>query len=164
LTITVRAMASADGMKVLAIFAEGIKSGDSTFETNVPTWREWDRAHLPMHRLVAIEGENKVLGFAALARVSERRAYSGVAESSVYVRADSHRRGVGTALLGELIAVTEAAGIWTLQAGIFPENTASIALHEKLGFRIVGRRERIGRHRGKWRDVLLMERRSPAIL
>ena len=164
MTITVRAMASADGMKVLAIFAEGIKSGDSTFETNVPTWREWDRAHLPMHRLVAVEGENKVLGFAALSRVSERRAYSGVAESTVYVRADSHRRGVGAALLGELIAVTEAAGIWTLQAGIFPENTASIALHEKLGFRIVGRRERIGRHRGKWRDVLLMERRSPAIL
>jgi phosphinothricin acetyltransferase len=157
-------MAPADGMKVLAIFAEGIKSGDSTFETNVPTWREWDRAHLPMHRLVAVEGENKVLGFAALSRVSERRAYSGVAESTVYVRADSHRRGVGTALLSELISVTETAGIWTLQAGIFPENTASIALHEKLGFRIVGRRERIGRHRGKWRDVLLMERRSPAIL
>lgn len=164
MTITVRAMAPADGMKVLAIFAEGIKSGDSTFETNVPTWREWDRAHLPMHRLVAVEGENKVLGFAALSRVSERRAYSGVAESTVYVRADSHRRGVGTALLSELISVTETAGIWTLQAGIFPENTASIALHEKLGFRIVGRRERIGRHRGKWRDVLLMERRSPAIL
>jgi len=157
-------MVPTDGMKVLAIFAEGIKSGDSTFETNVPTWREWDRAHLPMHRLVAVEGENKVLGFAALSRVSERRAYSGVAESTVYVRADSHRRGVGAALLGELIAVTEAAGIWTLQAGIFPENAASIALHEKLGFRVVGRRERIGRHRGKWRDVLLMERRSPAIL
>jgi phosphinothricin acetyltransferase len=157
-------MAPSDGMKVLAIFAEGIKSGDSTFETNVPTWREWDRAHLPMHRLVAVEGENKVLGFAALSRVSERRAYSGVAESTVYVRADSHRRGVGTALLSELISVTETAGIWTLQAGIFPENTASIALHEKLGFRIVGRRERIGRHRGKWRDVLLLERRSPAIL
>ena len=164
MAITVRAMVPTDGMKVLAIFAEGIKSGDSTFETNVPTWREWDRAHLPMHRLVAVEGENKVLGFAALSRVSERRAYSGVAESTVYVRADSHRRGVGAALLGELIAVTEAAGIWTLQAGIFPENAASIALHEKLGFRVVGRRERIGRHRGKWRDVLLMERRSPAIL
>lgn len=165
MTITVRAMAPADGMKVLAIYAEAIKSGDSTFETNVPTWREWDRAHLPMHRLVAVEGESgKVLGWAALSRYSDRRAYSGVADSSVYVRADSHRRGVGTALLTEMIAVTEAAGIWTLQAGIFPENIASIALHERFGFRIVGTRERIGRHRGKWRDVLLLERRSPVIL
>lgn len=164
MAITVRAMAPADGMKVLAIFAEAIKSGDSTFETNVPTWREWDRAHLPMHRLVAVEGGAKVLGFAALARVSERRAYSGVAESSVYVRADSHRRGVGTALLNEMIAVTEKAGIWTLQAGVFPENTASIALHERVGFRVVGTRQRIGRHRGRWRDVVLMERRSPVIV
>ena len=166
MAITVRAMAPADGMKVLAIFAEAIKGGDSTFETNVPTWREWDRAHLPMHRLVAVEreGVGKVLGFAALSRVSERRAYSGVAESSVYVRADCHRRGVGTALLNEMIAVTESAGIWTLQCGIFPENTASIALHERVGFRIVGTRQRIGRHRGRWRDVIMMERRSPVIV
>jgi L-amino acid N-acyltransferase YncA len=162
LAITVRGLASSDSMKVLAIFAEAIKGPDSTFETNVPTWREWDRAHLPAHRLVAVEG-TKVLGWSALTRVSERREYAGVVECYTFVRADSRRRGVGTALVAGLVAATETQGLWTLQAMIFPENTAALALHEKAGFRVVGTRERIGRHRGRWRDILLLERRSPAV-
>jgi L-amino acid N-acyltransferase YncA len=164
LAITVRALESTDGAKVLAIYEEAIKSSHATFETNLPTWREWDRVHLPAHRLVAIESDpKKVLGWTALSRFSERREYAGVVESYVFVRADARRRGVGTALLNGLIAATEAQGLWTLQANIFPENEAALGLHEKLGFRVVGTRERIGRHRGRWRDVLLLERRSPHV-
>jgi phosphinothricin acetyltransferase len=164
LAITVRALGSTDGAKVLAIYEEAIKSSHATFETNVPTWREWDRVHLPAHRLVAIETDpKKVLGWTALSRFSERREYAGVVESHVFVRADARRRGVGTALLSGLIAATEAQGLWTLQANIFPENEAALGLHQKLGFRVVGTRERIGRHRGRWRDVLLLERRSPSV-
>jgi len=162
--ITVRALEASDGMKVLAIYAEAIKTADSTFETNVPTWREWDRAHLPAHRMVALGADpGKVLGWTALSKFSERREYAGVSECHTYVRADARRTGVGTALLGALIAGTEAQGLWTLQANIFPENAPALALHDKLGFRVVGRRERIGRHRGRWRDVLLLERRSPVV-
>ena len=164
LAITVRALESTDGMKVLAIYAEAIKSTDATFETNVPTWREWDRAHLPAHRLIAVDADpKKVLGWSALSKFSERREYAGVVECHTFVRADARRKGVGTALLSGLIAATEAQGLWTLEANIFPENAPAVALHEKLGFRVVGRRERIGRHRGRWRDVLLLERRSPVI-
>jgi phosphinothricin acetyltransferase len=162
LAITVRGLESSDGMKVLAIYAEAVKGSDATFETNVPTWREWDRAHLPAHRLVAVEG-SKILGWSALSRFSERREYAGVVDCYTFVRADARRRGVGLALVSGLIAATEAQGLWTLQAMIFPENAAALAMHEKAGFRVVGTRERIGRHRGRWRDILLLERRSPAV-
>jgi L-amino acid N-acyltransferase YncA len=165
LAIKVRAQEASDGVKVLAIYAEAIKSSDATFETSVPTWREWDRAHLPAHRLVAVdEGSDRVLGWTALSKFSERREYAGVVECHTFVRADARRRGVGMALLTGLIGATEAQGLWTLQANVFPENTAALALHEKVGFRVVGRRERIGRHRGRWRDVLLLERRSPVVV
>lgn len=164
MAITVRALASTDGMKVLAIYAEAIKGTDATFETNVPTWSEWNRAHLPSHRFVAVEETKKVLGWTALSRFSERREYAGVVECYTFVRADAQRRGIGTTLLSALISATEAQGLWTVQANVFPENTAALRLHEKAGFRVVGTRERIGRHRGRWRDVLLLERRSPAVV
>ena len=160
--VTVRALESSDGMKVLAIYAEAIKSTDATFETNVPTWSEWNRAHLPAHRLIALE-EKKVLGWSALSRFSERREYAGVVECHTFVRADAHRRGVGRLLLNGLIQATEAQGLWTLQAHIFPENVAALGLHQSVGFEVVGTRHRIGRHRGRWRDVLLLERRSAVV-
>jgi L-amino acid N-acyltransferase YncA len=162
--ITVRGLEAKDSMKVLAIYAEAIKGADSTFETNVPTWREWDRAHLAAHRLVATDdARGKILGWSALSRYSERREYAGVVECYTFVRADARRKGVGAALLDALIASTEAQGLWTLQAMVFAENAGALALHEKAGFRVVGTRERMGRHRGRWRDVLLLERRSPAV-
>ena len=145
--------------EVAAIFRAGIDSGNATFETATPSWEEWDRAHLPGLRVVAVDGES-VLGWAALSRVSSRACYAGVAEVSVYVAPDAAGRGVGRTLLDALIARAEDAGIWTIQAGIFPENAASLALHEKCGFRVVGTRERIGQLNGVWRDVVLMERRS----
>jgi phosphinothricin acetyltransferase len=161
--VTVRAPESKDGMKILAIYAEAIKGPDATFETNVPTWTEWSRAHLPAHRFVAVDDAGKILGWTALSRFSERREYAGIVECHTYVRADAQRKGVGTKLIEALIEATEGQGLWTLQAHLFPENTAALALYEKLGFRVVGTRERMGRHRGRWRDVLLLERRSPAV-
>ena len=163
MAITVRALESSDGMKILAIYAEAIKSAHATFETNVPTWTEFNRAHLPMHRFVAVNEAKKILGWTALSKFSERREYAGIVECHTYVRADAQRKGVGTALMADLVAATEAQGLWTLQAHIFPENTAALALHAKAGFEVVGTRQRMGRHRGRWRDVLLLERRSPAI-
>ena len=163
MTVTVRPMESTDGMKVLAIYAEAIKGSHATFETNVPTWSEWQRAHLPAHRFVAVNEPKKLLGWAALSRFSERREYAGVVECYTFVRADAHRTGVGTALLEALVSATEAQGLWTVQAHIFPENEAALALYRKAGFEVVGTRRRIGRHRGRWRDVLLLERRSPAV-
>jgi phosphinothricin acetyltransferase len=163
LTITVRALESSDGMKVLAIYADAIKGAHATFETNVPTWSEWNRAHLPMHRFVAVEGQKKIMGWTALSKVSERREYAGIVECHTFVRSDAWRKGIGTALLSALIGATEAQGLWTMQAHVFPENEAALALHQKLGFRVVGTRERMGRHRGRWRDVLLLERRSPTV-
>ena len=136
--------------------------GDATFETEVPAFAAWDAAHHPELRLVALEAGGLV-GFAALAPVSARAVYAGVAESSVYVAAAAHGRGVGRALMEELIRRSERAGIWTIQTGIFPENAASLALHERVGFRIVGVRERLGRREGVWRDVVLLERRSGAV-
>jgi L-amino acid N-acyltransferase YncA len=147
---------------VRAIYEHGIAGGDATFETTAPGWAAWDRRHLADHRLVATVG-GRVGGWAALAPVSERRAYAGVAEASVYVAAAAAGRGVGRALLDRLVADAEAAGIWTVQAGVFPENTASLALHRRCGFRTVGVRERLGKLGGRWRDVVLLERRSPLV-
>jgi L-amino acid N-acyltransferase YncA len=147
---------------VARIYAEGIATGDATFETSVPSWERWDATHLRDHRFVALENE-EVVGWAALAPVSDRCVYGGVAENSVYVAAGTRGRGIGAALLTALIESAEAAGIWTIQTGIFPENEASLRLHKRSGFRIVGRRERLGKHNGVWRDVLFLERRSPTI-
>jgi L-amino acid N-acyltransferase YncA len=147
---------------VARIYAEGIATRNATFETEVPSWDAWDSAHLAEHRLVATEGE-AVLGWAALVPVSERCVYGGVVENSVYVAASAQRRGLGGALLDALVDSTEAAGIWTIQTGIFPENEASVRLHERAGFRVVGRRERLGKLDGVWRDVLLLERRSGVV-
>lgn len=144
---------------VRAIHLEGIASGDATFETESPGWEAWDRAHRADGRLVALDGA-AVVGWAALSPVSDRCAYAGVAEVSVYVAAAARGRGVGSALLARLVEESERAGLWTLQAGIFPENQASVALHQKHGFRVVGRRERLGQLNGRWRDVLLLERRA----
>jgi len=144
---------------VRAIYEEGIATRNATFETSVPTWRAWNASHLAFARLVAQDGD-EVLGWAALSRVSDRCAYAGVAEVSVYVKASVQGKGIGSTLLASLVGESEANGIWTLTAGIFPENISSIRLHEKAGFRVVGVRERIGKLNGRWRDVLLFERRS----
>jgi L-amino acid N-acyltransferase YncA len=145
---------------VARIYAQGIATGDATFETEVPSWERWDASHLTDHRLVALRN-GTVVGWAALCSVSERDVYGGVAEESVYVAEEARGQGVGRGLLEALIAGAEASGIWTIQTGIFPENAASVRLHERVGFRIVGTRERLGQHNGVWRDVLLLERRSP---
>lgn len=149
--------------QVLAIYQLGIDEGNATFETTAPTWQAFDTTKLPDHRLVALGEESRVLGWAAVVPVSDRCAYAGVVEHSVYVHPDARGRGVGSALLTALLASTDAAGIWTVQSGIFPENTASLALHQHAGFRVIGTRERIGRHHGTWRDVVLVERRSPTL-
>lgn len=160
--LTIAALVPEDWGDVARIYGEGIASGDATFETEVPDWEGWDRSHLPGHRLIAAADAGRV-GWAALAPVSERCVYGGVAEVSVYVTADARGHGVGTALLAALVASSEAGGLWTLQAGIFRENEASVRLHERGGFRLVGRRERLGRLRDEWRDVLLFERRSAVV-
>jgi phosphinothricin acetyltransferase len=154
-----RAMQPADWDAVRAIYLEGIASGHATFEVSAPAWAAWDVAHLPAPRLVAVE-DDTVVGWAVLSGVSDRCVYAGVAEVSIYVAATARGRGVGAALLDALVRASDAAGIWTLQAGIFPENLASLSLHARCGFRVVGRRERLGRMAGRWRDVLLLERRS----
>jgi L-amino acid N-acyltransferase YncA len=158
----VRALRPPDWPAVRAVYEAGIATGNATFETGAPCWEDWDAAHLPAHRLVAAEG-GRVLGWAALAPVSDRCAYAGVAEDSVYVAPDAQGRGVGRRLLEALVSGAEQAGIWTVQTGIFPENQASVRLHQACGFRIVGVRERLGCLHGRWRDVLLLERRSPLI-
>ncbi|MGH9494836.1 MAG: GNAT family N-acetyltransferase [Candidatus Sulfotelmatobacter sp.] len=151
---------------VREIYGEGIATGNATFETELPGWSRWDSGHLQQCRLVAVQKSigqpdvPAVVGWAALSPVSTRLVYAGVAEVSVYVADKARGRGVGRLLLSALVSESEANGVWTLQAGIFPENFASIALHEKCGFRVVGRRQRIGNLNGLWRDVLLLERRS----
>lgn len=149
--------------EVLAIYRAGIDEGNATFETAAPTWTAFDASKLPDHRFAALGENGNVLGWVAAGRVSDRCAYAGVVEHSVYVHPGARGRGVARALLDELIASTEAAGVWTIQSGIFPENTASLTLHQRAGFRIIGTRERVGRHHGAWRDVVLLERRSPSI-
>ncbi|WP_407835769.1 N-acetyltransferase family protein [Streptomyces sp. DSM 116496] len=149
--------------EVLEIYQAGIDEGNATFETTAPGWAEFDAAKLSEHRFVAVGPDAQVLGWVAASKVSDRCAYAGVVEHSVYVHPGARGRGVARALLDALIASTEAAGIWTIQSGIFPENTASLALHQRAGFRVIGARERVGRHHGTWRDVVLLERRSPRI-
>jgi len=158
--LTIAPMTTADGSAVLAIYATGIATGDATFQTEVPGWEEWDAAHLETPRLVARHQTRDLVGWCALSPVSRRAVYAGVAEVSVYVAAAARGRGVGRALLEAMCRASEEAGLWTLQAGIFPENAPSLALHEACGFRVLGVRERVGRHLGRWRDVVLMERRS----
>lgn len=158
----IRSMRSVDWPDVARIYGEGIGTGNATFETEVPEWGPWDTGHLRSCRLVA-EADGEVVGFAALSPVSSRLVYRGVAEPSIYVAEAARGNGVGNALMARFVAATEEAGFWTLQTAIFPENAASVRLHESHGFRIVGRRERIGQLDGVWRDVLLMERRSSRV-
>ena len=149
-----------DWQAVARIYAAGLAGGDASFATTVPDWADWDAAHLASPRLVAADPD--VTGWAALSPVSDRCAYAGVAEVSVYVDPAAHGRGLGTALLSALVTRSEAAGLWTLQSGVLAENTASLELHARCGFRVVGTRERLGRDAtGRWRDVVLLERRSP---
>ncbi|GAA0554009.1 GNAT family N-acetyltransferase [Paractinoplanes ferrugineus] len=148
---------------MLEIYRLGIATGNATFETEPPGWDSFTAARLPEHRFVAVDEAGTVLGWVACGPVSPRPVYAGVVEHSVYVHPDARGRGAGRALLAALITSTEAAGIWTIQSGVFPENTASLALHTACGFRTVGTRERVGRHHGRWRDVTLLERRSPTV-
>lgn len=158
---------------VLAAYADGIATGRATFETAVPTWTEWDSARLADHRFVALAADHTddpdaartpaVLGWVAVSPTSRRAAYAGVVELGIYVAAAARGRGVGAALLGRLVDSCDTGGIWTIQAGVFPENEASLALHARFGFRRVGVRERIGRLDGRWRDVVLLERRSAVV-
>jgi phosphinothricin acetyltransferase len=153
-----------DWEQVRSIYLEGIGTGNSTFESDAPDWERWDSGHLPDHRLVVREGD-RILAWAALSPVSTRSVYAGVVELSLYVAAEHRGKGIGSALLEAVILSTENAGLWTLQGGIFPENTASLRLVKKHGFKEIGRREKIGRmtyglFSGTWRDVILVERRS----
>ncbi|MEU8890858.1 N-acetyltransferase family protein [Streptomyces sp. NPDC048442] len=149
--------------QVLDIYQAGIDEGNATFETSPPAWEAFDAAKLPEHRFAALDEGGAMLGWVAASRVSDRCAYAGVVEHSVYVHPSARGRGIASTLLKALVDSTEQAGIWTIQSGIFPENTASLAVHQHAGFRVIGIRERIGRHHGVWRDVVLVERRSPAI-
>jgi L-amino acid N-acyltransferase YncA len=158
----IRPLIPADWPTVERIYAEGIATGLATFETEPPSWEEFDDGRLAHHRLVAVEGDD-VVGWAALSPTSSRDCYSGVAEHSIYVAESARGRGIGRALLEALVASGDASGIWTIQTSIFPENPASLALHERCGFRVIGLRERIAKLDGEWRDTLLLERRSPAV-
>ncbi|MFC7845797.1 GNAT family N-acetyltransferase [Streptomyces sp. NPDC057382] len=151
------------GDQVLAIYQTGIDEGNATFETAAPSWDAFDAAKMAEHRFAALDEDGAVLGWVAASRVSDRCAYAGVVEHSVYVHPAARGRGIASALLKALVESTEAAGIWTIQSGIFPENTASLAVHERAGFRVIGTQQRIGRHLGLWRDVVLVERRSPMV-
>jgi L-amino acid N-acyltransferase YncA len=165
-SVLVRPMTAADADRVLAIYQAGLDGGQASFETVAPTWTAFDAVRLPEHRFVAVDPAGAVVGWVAVAPVSARPVYAGVVEHSVYVDPAARGRGVGRALLDALIDSTEAAGIWTIQSAIFPENAASLALHRRAGFRVVGVRERIGRHvgpGGRWRDVVFIERRSPVV-
>ncbi len=152
-------MSANDWTEVRRIYQEGIATGHATFQLDPPSWQEWDRAHIAACRLVA-RSTRGVMGWAALSLTSNRAVYAGVAEVSIYIGQSYRGRGVGRRLLNRLIIASEEHGLWTLQAGIFPENQSSLALHRKSGFREVGRRERIGQLHGLWRDVILLERRS----
>lgn len=162
--MTIRPMRPSDADQVLAIYQAGLDGGDASFETNAPAWDVFDATRLPLHRHVAVEATTgHLLGWIAAGAVSGRCVYSGVVEHSVYVHPDHHRRGIAGALMRAFIGSTEAGGIWTIQSGVFPENTPSLALHRKAGFRDVGIRRHIGSHHGRWRDVVFIERRSPTV-
>ncbi|GAA1650801.1 GNAT family N-acetyltransferase [Actinoplanes couchii] len=156
-------MADEHAAQVLEIYRLGIATGNATFETEPPTWDRFTTTRLPGHRFAALDADGNVLGWVDCSAVSDRCVYTGVVEHSVYVHPDHSGHGIGRALLDTLITATENAGIWTVQSGIFPENTASLALHAACGFRTVGTRTRVGRHHGTWRDVILVERRSTLI-
>jgi L-amino acid N-acyltransferase YncA len=160
--VDLRPLTEDDWAAVADIYWDGMRDGLATFETEVPSWEAWDAAHLPEHRLVA-ELLGEVVGWAALSPASSRRCYAGVAENSVYVARAARGRGVGRALLERLVRDADEAGIWTIQTSIFPENRASLGLHERCGFRVVGTRERIARRDGVWRDTVLLERRSEVL-
>ncbi len=160
--VVVEPMVAADWANVSSIYLEGIRTGNATFETLAPTWEQWDREHLQAGRVVARRGRT-IAGWAALSKVSRRSCYAGVAEMSVYVATWARSHGVGDALMKACIVASEAAGIWTLQGSIFPENQASLRLCAANGFREVGRRERIGKREGVWRDTVLVERRSKIV-
>ncbi len=151
-------MTAADWPEVEAIYAEGIATGNATFETSTPSYEDFDASRLPDHRLVAVQ-DGRIVGWAALSPTSSRECYAGVAEHSVYVAGPMRGHGVGRKLMDALLASADAGGIWTIQTNVFPENAATVALHERVGFRLVGRRERIAKHDGAWRDTLLLERR-----
>lgn len=161
----VRDMRPEDWPAVEEIYRHGIEDGEATFETRTPTWDDFDAGKVPAPRLVAEDDDGRILGWAAASPVSSRAAYRGVIEHSVYVHREQRGRGVGAVLLGALVEGAEAAGYWTIQSSVFPENAASLRAHERAGFRVVGRRERIARsllgpHAGQWRDTVLIERRS----
>ena len=161
--VEIRPLARDDWARAREIYAEGIATGDATFETEPPGWEEFDATRLPGHRFVAVES-GEVVGWVALAPTSSRECYAGVVEHSVYVAAAARDRGVGSALMEALVASADEAGLWTIQTSVFPENAATLALHERVGFRVVGRRERIAQLGGVWRDTLLLERRSPSVV
>jgi L-amino acid N-acyltransferase YncA len=167
MTVRIRPMRPDDAGRVLAVYQAGMDGGDASFESTAPDWAAFDAGKLTEHRYVAVDGTDTVVGWVAVSRVSTRPVYAGVVEHSVYVDPAARRQGVGRALLDALIASTEAAGIWTIQSGIFPENAASLAFHHQgAGFRVVGVRERVGRHASRgnvWRDVLFIERRSALV-
>jgi phosphinothricin acetyltransferase len=160
--VEIRELREEDWPAVREIFEQGIAGRNATFETEAPSWEAWDRSQLDGHRWVAVE-QGRVVGWVAAHPVSSRPCYAGVVEHSVYVHDDSQGKGIGRALLERLFASTEAAGIWTIQTGIFPENEASIVLHRKTGFRVVGTQEKLGKMDGVWRDVVVLERRSEVV-
>lgn len=161
--INIRPMKVEDWDSVSRIYEEGIATGFATFETNVPSYATWDSAHLKICRIIAVK-EDEIVGWAALSQVSGRCVYGGVVEVSVYISATSRGLGVGKLLMEQLILESEAEGVWTLQSGIFPENEASIQLHKKVGFRYIGKREKIGKTKeGIWKDNLVFERRSKVV-
>jgi L-amino acid N-acyltransferase YncA len=161
--VRIEPMRSEDWPAVREIYLQGIATGNATFDTEAPDWERWDAGHLPAARLVARDGSGEIVAWAALSPVQRKSAYRGVAEGSLYVREDARHTGIGRKLSEAMIEASERAGIWTVELWIFPENEASISLCESLGFRVVGVRERIGKRDGRWRDVVVMERRSAAV-
>lgn len=159
----IREMLPDDGKRVLEIFQQGIDGGNATFDKDVPTWESWDMNFYRTCRWILENDKSEIIGWAALKPISNRDCYRGVAEISIYIDNAYQGKGLGTVLMKKLILDSEEHGFWTLQSGIFPENQVSIHLHEKLGFRIVGTRERIAEMKGNWRDVILMERRSKVV-
>ena len=160
--MTIEALLPIHWPAVKSIYEQGIATGQATFQTSAPTWEEWNGSHLTHSRLVALEND-QVIGWAALTPVSGRCVYAGVAEVSVYIAETSRGKKIGQSLLQALVLSSEKHGLWTLQAGIFPENLASLKIHESCGFRVIGIREKIGQHHGIWRDTVLLERRSKTI-